>query len=151
LDWLHIANAFSYVRATQSNATHSNKNLPFIPAPKYRAELKAERKTLGKAITNGYVKFGIDHYFAQTNFFSAYATETATPAYTLLSAGIGGDINVLDKKDFMSLFINAENLTDIAFQSHLSRLKYAPQNPATGRNGIFNQGRNISIKLLVNF
>ena len=51
----------------------------------------------------------------------------------------------------MSLFISGENLADVAYQSHLSRLKYAPENPATGRMGVFNMGRNISVKLIMNF
>jgi iron complex outermembrane receptor protein len=151
LDWLHIANSFAFVQATQSNATDSTKFLPFIPAPKYRGELKAEFKNMGKVFTNTYIKFGIDHFFSQNNVFSAYNTETPTPAYTLLSAGFGGNIKIDDKKDFMSVFVSVENLTDIAYQNHLNRLKYAPQNSRTGRNGIFNQGRNISIKLLIPF
>jgi iron complex outermembrane receptor protein len=50
----------------------------------------------------------------------------------------------------MSIFFNVENLADISYQSHLSRLKYAPINPVTGKYGIFNQGRNISLKILLN-
>ena len=149
-DWLHIENSFSYVRATQNNATDSTKYLPFMPAPKYRGELKAELKKIGKTISNAYLKFGLDHFFSQNNVFSAYGTETATPAYTLLSAGIGGNIKAFGKKDGISLFVTAENIANISFQNHLSRLKYAPENLATGRNGIFNQGRNISLKMLIN-
>ncbi len=33
----------------------------------------------------------------------------------------------------MNVYISGENLADIGYQSHLSRLKYAPQNPLTGR------------------
>jgi len=40
------------------------------------------------------------------------------------------------------------NLTDEAYQSHLSRLKYTPVNYATGRTGIYNMGRNLSFKLI---
>ena len=43
----------------------------------------------------------------------------------------------------------ADNLFDVAYQDHLSRLKYFEQYPDnyTGRNGIFNMGRNIAFKL----
>jgi iron complex outermembrane recepter protein len=150
LDWLHIENAFSYVQAVQSNQRDSTKYLPFIPAAKYRGELKAEWKQLGKNISNGYIKFAVDHYFKQNNFYSAYNTETATPAYTLLSVGVGANIKALGKKDCMSIFISAENLADVSYQSHLSRLKYAPENVATGRMGVFNMGRNVSVKLILN-
>lgn len=150
LDWLHIENSFSYVQATQSNHSESSKYLPLIPAPKYRGELRAQFKKTGKNITNGYVKFGVDHFFKQNQFYSAYGTETETSAYTLLSAGIGGDIKAFNRTNFMSIFVSAENLADVAYQSHLSRLKYAPENLATGRTGIFNMGRNISVKLIFN-
>ena len=50
----------------------------------------------------------------------------------------------------MSIYISAENLADAAYQSHLSRLKYAPNNPLTGRSGVYNMGRNISLKLIFN-
>jgi iron complex outermembrane recepter protein len=150
LDWLHIENSFAFVKATQSNQSDSTRNLPFIPAPKYRGELKAEFKKWGKNISNGYVKFAIDHFFKQNNFYSAYNTETATPAYTLLSVGVGANIKAFGKKDFLNLFLNAENLADVSYQSHLSRLKYAPENAATGRSGVFNMGRNVSLKLIMN-
>jgi iron complex outermembrane receptor protein len=40
---------------------------------------------------------------------------------------------------------------DTAFQNHLSRLKYAPENPATGRVGVFNMGRSFNVKAVINF
>jgi iron complex outermembrane receptor protein len=150
LDWLHIENTFSFVRVTQNRQSDSTKYLPFTPAPRYRAELRAQFKKPGKNISNAYVKFGFDHYFRQDRFFSAYGTETGTPAYSLLSAGLGANIQAFERNDFLSVFLSAENLADTAYQSHLSRLKYAPTNPLTGRNGVFNMGRNISIKLIFN-
>ncbi len=150
LDWLHIGNSFSIVQATQNKLTDSTKYLPFIPAPKYRGELKAEFKKVGNIFSNCYIKLDIDHYFAQNQVFSAYGTETATPSYTLLSAGMGANIKAWGKKDLMSIYFSAENIADIVYQSHLSRLKNAPENIVNGRKGIYNMGRNISIKLLLN-
>lgn len=150
LDWLHIENSFSYVQAIQNRQPDSTKYLPFTPAPRYRAELKAQFKKFGKIITNGYIKFGVDYYFEQDKYFKAYETETRTPAYTLVSGGVGVNVKAFKRIDFLSLYISGENLTDIAYQSHLSRLKYAPQNSLTGRNGVFNMGRNMSIKLIFN-
>jgi iron complex outermembrane receptor protein len=149
-DWLHIENSFSYVQATQNKQSDSTKYLPFIPAPKYRGELKAHFNQVGKNISNAYLKFAVDYYFEQNKYFSAYNTETGTPAYTLLSAGIGGNIKAFNRKDFMNIYISAENLADVAYQSHLSRLKYAPQNPLSGRNGVYNMGRNLSVKVIFN-
>ena len=149
-DWLHIENSFSYVEARQNNQADSTKYLPFIPAPKYRGELKAQFKKVGKNLANAYIKFGVDYFFKQDKIFSAYGTETQTPSYTLLSAGLGANVKAFNRPNFMSIYISAENLADAAYQSHLSRLKYAPNNPLTGRNGVYNIGRNISLKLIFN-
>ena len=46
-----------------------------------------------------------------------------------------------------TIFLGANNITDVAYQNHLSRLKYAPVNSVTGRTGVFNTGRNFSIRL----
>jgi iron complex outermembrane receptor protein len=103
---------------------------------------------MGKLFKNSFVSFGIEHDFRQDKIYSAFDTETVTPAYTLLNAGIGTDI-IWNKHKLFSLFINGTNLADIAYQSHLSRLKYLPVNPVTGQAGVFNMGRNVSFKLIV--
>lgn len=147
-DWLHIENTFSFVQATQNNQPDSTKYLPFIPAPKYIGELKVQFKKVCTNVTNAYIKFGAEYSFPQDKFFKAYDTETGTPAYTLLSAGLGANLKAFNRPDLINVYISAENLGDVAYQSHLSRLKYAPQNPLTGRNGVFNMGRNISVKMI---
>ncbi len=150
-DWLHLENSFSYVTAIQNNRPTDQKYLPYIPAPKYRGEIKTQFKSLNKNVSDFYAKFSVDYYFAQNQIFSAYDTETATPAYTLLSAGLGAGIKAFGKKDFFSLFISGDNLANVAYQNHLNRLKYAPENLLTGRRGVFNMGRNFSVKLVMNF
>ncbi len=77
-----------------------------------------------------------------------YGNETVTPAYTLLNAGIGGDICTHDRTLF-SIYIYGSNLADLGYQSSMSRLKYADPNNVTGRIGVFNMGRNISFKVLI--
>ncbi len=150
LDWLHIENSFSFVQATQNHQPDSTKYLTFIPPPKYNGELMAKFKKIGKSLTNGYLKFGIDYYFKQDHYFKAYHTETPTPAYTLLSAGMGANIKAYKRANFLSIYLSAENLADIAYQSHLSRLKYGPLNPLTNKMGVYNMGRNVSLKLIFN-
>lgn len=146
--WLHFENSFSYVLARKNRATDSTKYLPFIPAPKFSSELKAEKEKLGKVFQNTYFMAGADIYLKQDKIYSAYGTETETPAYTLINLGIGAEM-VLKEKAFFSFYISINNLTDVVYQSHLSRLKYADENYLTGRKGIYNMGRNISIKLVV--
>ena len=149
-DWLHIENSFSFVRATQNNQPDSTRYLPFTPAGRYHGELRGQFKKLGKTLNNVYLKFGVDYTLDQNNFFKAYGTETATPGYTLLSAGMGANLKNKKANNFLSIYISAENLADIVYQSHLSRLKYAPINPANGQKGVFNMGRNLSFKLIYN-
>lgn len=149
-DWLHFESSFSYVQSVQADQPLNMKYLPFTPAPKLHSELRSDSKSLGKYLVNAYMKIGIDHYFKQNHFYEAFGTETATPAYTLLNAGIGADF-YSNKRTLFSIFINANNLTDVAYQSHLSRLKYLEENIATGRTGVFNMGRNFSFKLLIPF
>ena len=148
LDWLHFENSFSYVYSQLANQPDSTRNLPFTPAPKWISTLRADFKTTGKLFKNSFVSFGLEHDFKQDKIYSAFNTETVTDAYTLLNAGIGTDV-VWNKHKLFSLYIDGTNLADIAYQSHLSRLKYEPVNPVTGQMGVFNMGRNISFKLIV--
>jgi iron complex outermembrane receptor protein len=148
LDWLHFENSFSYVYSQLLNQPDSTRFLPFTPAPKWISDIKAEFRSTGKWFKNSFVSFGIEHEFRQDKIYSAYNTETVTDAYTLMNAGIGTDF-VWKKHTLFSLYINGTNLGDIAYQSHLSRLKYLPVNSVTGQMGVFNMGRNISFKLIV--
>ncbi|MCO5248890.1 MAG: TonB-dependent receptor [Chitinophagales bacterium] len=148
LDWLHFENSFSYVQSVQDNQPDSMKYLPFTPTPKLHSELRADIKKLGNNLANAYFKIGVDKYFRQNHFYAAYNTETATSGYTLLNAGIGTDILAKDKT-ILSIYFNADNLTNFAYQSHLSRLKYLDVNNATGRTGVYNMGRNFSFKVVL--
>jgi len=42
-----------------------------------------------------------------------------------------------------------DNLTDVCYQDHLNRLKYADVNVLTGRRGVFNMGRNVVLKISI--
>jgi iron complex outermembrane receptor protein len=148
LDWLHFENSFSIVHAENMGQADSMKYLPFIPAPKLESELRADLKKSGKFFSNTFIKIGMENYFEQNRFYSAYGTETATPAYMLLNAGIGTTL-MTGSKTVCSIIINVTNLTDQAYQSHLSRLKYGAVNNISGRTGVYNMGRNISFKILI--
>jgi iron complex outermembrane recepter protein len=147
LDWLHIQNSFSLVSGKLKEAIEGSKNLPFIPAPKLVTEFRGDFKSLNAVIKNFYTKIELDNTFTQNNIFTAYDTETKTSGYTLLNAGVGADFFSKKGKQLFSLNLSAINIADVAYQNHLSRLKYAAENIATGRNGVFNMGRNFSIKL----
>ena len=160
---IHFSNSFSYVDARLMHASADTKYLPFTPAPHWASELKWElfhhshttvnhHHTTDAAhrslLNNLYVAAGLDCYLKQTHIYSADDTETKTPGYALLSLSAGSDIQVKGRK-IAELYITADNLLDKAYQNHLSRLKYADVNAATGRRGIFNMGRNITFKIVV--
>ncbi len=156
LDWLHFENTASLVYANNlggngSRITDSTKYLPYIPPFHTNSELRADfRKKIG-CFSSIFIKIGLQYYATQDRFFSAYNTETKTPGYTLLNAGIGA--NVVNKKgNVLFVFnISGNNLADAAYQSNMSRLKYFDNYPNnyTGRTGIYNMGRNISFKLII--
>ena len=139
---LHLSSAFSCVYAKEK----SGNNLPMTPAPRLFSEAKYELSHDGKLFNNCFVAIDLDYNFRQDRIFAINDTETPTPAYALLGASAGTDI-VIKGKTVACLHFIASNLTDKAYQSHLSRLKYADGNTLTGRTGVFNPGRNFTVKL----
>ena len=104
--------------------------------------------TGGLRLNNAFVAAHLECYLAQNHIHSANDTETRTPSYTLLNLSAGTDIMVSGRK-VAELYVVANNLLDRAYQSHLSRLKYLDPNPVTGRQGVYNMGRNVTFKLVV--
>ena len=100
------------------------------------------------ALNNAYVAAGLECYLRQSHVYSADGTETPTPSYTLLNLSAGTDILIRGKK-VAELYITANNLLNRAYQSHLSRLKYADLNTVTRRQGVYNMGRNVTFKVVV--
>lgn len=145
---LHLGTSFDMVRAVQLHQSGDSRNLPFTPAPRWRTDVKYEFTHDGRVLNNAYVAVGVDYTFKQDHFYAAHGTETATPAYALLNASAGTDIMCRGRR-VATLAIIANNLTDKAYQNHLSRLKMADVNPVTGRRGVYNMGRNITFKLTV--
>ncbi|UPL49343.1 TonB-dependent receptor [Hymenobacter sublimis] len=150
LDWLHFENSFSMVRAVQFDQPEGQRNLPFIPADRLQSELRVNFRKVGNSrLHNLYARGTVEHNFAQNRIFSAFDTETPTPGYTLVNAGLGADIVSAKDRTLFSLYVAANNLFDVAYQNHLSRLKYTAVNYTTGRQGVFNMGRTLSVKLVV--
>ena len=153
-DWLHFENSISATYALNKGVNgiylnDSSKYLPFIPPIHTNSEVRANIKSKSKHISSFYLKIGMEYYAKQDRVYSADNTETPTSGYFLFNAGVGVDITNLQGKVLVSINILGNNIGDAAYQSHLSRLKYFdeyPNNPS-GRSGIYNMGRNISIKL----
>jgi iron complex outermembrane receptor protein len=148
LDWLHFENTFSYVRGKFHQSVAGEYDLPFMPPAKWNSELRTDFKKAGKSLQNLYLKAEIEHVFRQDDIFASYDTETASKGYTLLHFGLGADFRSRQRTLF-NLHLALNNVTDVAFQHHLSRLKYTAENNVTGRQGVFNMGRHFSVKLNV--
>ncbi len=148
LDGLHIENTLSYVRGTFNHAVDNSNNLPTIPPFRWLTEIKYEFGDAKTNNKNNYISLQLDNVSSQNNPFTGYHTETETPGYTLVNVGMGTHIKH-NGKQVCSLTLVAQNLGDVAYQNHLSRLKYTDENRATGRMGVYNMGRNFSVKLNV--
>jgi iron complex outermembrane recepter protein len=146
LDWLHVENSVSLIRGQFKAALDGSKNLPGIPSARWLSEIRIELFKKSKAIKNSFINLQLDNVFAQNHPFTGYNTETPTPAYTLLNLGYSTQIQHRNKTLF-SISLVGQNITDVAYQHHLNRLKYGPVNEATGRMGVFNMGRNFSFKV----
>lgn len=155
--WLHLDNSMTLTyginQGTGGHVPDSLKYLPFIPPLHTHSELQAIfAKGFGRC-RNVYASVGFDHYNPQNQFFSAYGTETYTAGYNLLSAGFGGNILNAAGKKIVEIFVEGTNLANVNYQSNMSRLKYFDNAvvPAGVQPGIFNMGRNISLKLIIPF
>jgi iron complex outermembrane receptor protein len=124
LDWLHFSSSFESVIGTKEDGTP----LPLIPANKWNNTLRGEFNIKGWC-TEGFATLNIENTWAQ-NRYSAF--ETSTRDYTLLNLGLGGKITAFHT--VFQINLNANNLFNKTYTSHLSRLK---------SDGIPNMGRNI--------
>ncbi|MCX8481440.1 MAG: TonB-dependent receptor, partial [Sediminibacterium sp.] len=151
---VHLSNSLSILYG--ENKGHSNiqipdneKYLPFISPTLGSTELKYEFESKKWIIKNGYIKIQMDYAATQDKIFSAYNTETVSPGYTLFNVGMGATFRNKSNKNIVNLYVTANNIFDIAYWDHLSRLKYLTNNTEDSReHGIYNMGRNISIKLI---
>jgi len=151
---LHFENSLSIVygnnKGVKGKAVNdSAKYLPFIPPTHGISELRYEFSVKPAHIAHAFVKAQLEYYASQSRAFLAYNTETPTAGYSLVNVGIGGGITNKKGKTIVNLYLNANNLFDVAYYDHLSRLKYFLYSPGDTNpsHGIYNMGRNISLKL----
>jgi iron complex outermembrane receptor protein len=145
LDWLHLAAAVSVVLGEYVEKTDSSKYLPFVPPPRVQLELKVDLPASNRLKSS---TLNVDYTFhsAQNRFLLEGDTESATPAYGIV--GVSATTTLLLQPLRLRLIVVGENLLDIAYQDHLSRLKYAGGNPLTGTTGVYNMGRSVLVKLI---
>ncbi|WP_443946878.1 TonB-dependent receptor [Pedobacter sp. AW1-32] len=160
LKWLSLNNSLAYVVGLNKNDVLLNtfgadaKYLPFIPPMQIRSELKFEIPFVPqKNVKNAYLKFDVAHFGSQNRFYALDNTETFTKGYTLFNAGLGSSLVSKAGKIWLDWSLQVDNIFNVAYQSHLNRLKYFEyyQSSPNGTSGIYNMGRNISLKVRVPF
>jgi iron complex outermembrane receptor protein len=151
---LHFENTFSFVYAVNKDIfpklqSDSNKYVPFIPPPHGISELRYEFDSKSNHIKDAFIKVQLAYYATQNNVYLTDNTETPTPGYTLVNAGVGAGFTNKKNKTIFNLYIMGNNLFNVAYQDHLSRLKYMEpySYSPTGHYGIYNMGRNIEFKI----
>ena len=124
LDWLHITSSFESVTGKKQRGD----NLPLIPANKWTNSIKTEFKST-KYLKDTFAILNVAYILNQNN---PGQFETKSNDYALINFGFGGKITF--GKTTFELNLNANNLLNKTYISHLSRLK---------PDGISNIGRNI--------
>lgn len=131
LDWLHVTSSFESVTGKRQNSD----DLPLIPANRWNNALKIEFKST-KYFKDGFAVLNVEYTLRQNN---PSQFETMTNDYTLLNIGFGGKVTL--GKTVFDINLNANNIFDRNYVSHLSRLK---------TDGIPNIGRNIVLGINFN-
>lgn len=145
--WFHWKNSFALVKAQfRDYENEASKYVPNIPANKLLSEIELVFYP-NKFIKKWSFNTGIRHHMEHDHVYTLNQTETATNAYSLVHAGFSTVFQNKKGKELFQLSIAGENLFDETYQNHLSRLKYLGVNPANGRRGVFNMGRNFVVKL----
>ena len=151
---LHFENSLSAVYGLNKGLdpklqNDSNKYLPLVPPLHGVSELRYDFEARRHHIVNGYVKLQLAYYARQDRVYLIDNTETPTPGYVLLNGGLGAGFTNKKGRTIFNAYLMGTNLLNIAYQDHLSRLKYFefyPNDPR-GNHGIYNMGRNIEFKL----
>ena len=146
IEWFHFDNTFSLIHAIQKNQAPATRYLPYTPPYKLVSGTEFIAKNLSKTFKNAYLRVDMEHCFKQDKIYYKFNNETITPAYTLVNIGVGSSVFSKGRTIF-SIYLYAQNIADIAYQSNMSRLKYKDTNEVTGRIGVYEMGRNINFKV----
>ena len=131
LDWLHLESSFETVTGEKQNGDY----LPLIPANNWNNTIRTEFD-IQNWLTDGFASINVSSTFNQNN---VSGFETASPSYSLVNIGFGGTLKI--GKTIFNFNLNATNVFDKSYISHLSRLK---------TDDINNIGRNLILGLNLN-
>jgi len=157
LKGLSFDNAFSLINGYNRSPAYRKQGihgeyLPFMPPVRVLSGLSQELKPRSSVLTSMAIKVQADLNATQNHYLALDQTETATPGYVLLNAGLLVSIKYT-KTAAIQVQIQVNNLLNTDYQSNQSRLKYFEYYLASpnGRLGMFGMGRNICAKLIMPF
>jgi iron complex outermembrane recepter protein len=155
-DW-SISSSIALVNGINLQERFKNKGnqgewLPLIPPITWQGAIEKSWVTGLNWMPNLQVSASWESAAAQNRFLALYATETSTEAYTIFHFGFGTSLQLGGNKQ-LTIQCQINNLFDLAYQNHLSRLKYLEyyQSSPNGSSGIYNMGRNASLKCIFSF
>jgi iron complex outermembrane receptor protein len=157
---LQFSNSLAYVTGLNREAQLLEANgaaakyLPLIPPLRTRSEVRLTSEKPWGRLLHPYVRAVLDYNAPQNQFYAVDNTETRTAGYALLGLGAGTGLTSGPKqREWLQLFLQLDNALNTAYQSHLNRLKYFEYYATSpnGRRGIYNQGRNLSLKITMSF
>ena len=155
--WLYFKNSIAILNGVNKDDDllkefgEKAKWMPMIPPLHTLSTLRISLPFESASLKNLYVQTELEHYNTQNNFYAVDNTETYTPGYNLVNMGCGLTIKTKANKELCMIYLNANNIFNKAYQSHLNRLKYFEYYQASpnGHLGIYNMGRNLSMKIVM--
>ena len=150
LSWMAFNNSAAY---TEGLNTSQDEYLPFIPPLHVRSGLRGMMPHPMGRWSKLYARVELDMYRRQDHFYEVDQTETATPGYSLVNLGAGGMLSGKKGQPICEVFLQVDNVFNTAYQANMNRLKYFEYYTASpnGRSGIYNIGRNLSMKVIIPF
>lgn len=130
--WLILSGGFSIVRGTNQRI---DTPLPLMPTDQLKLGTKITRPKIG-LLYEPYLAADTQ-IFAKQDRITGF--ETPTGGYNLVNLSMGSKFQIGSRK--MNITLQAENVFDTAYRSHLSRYKEYALNP----------GRNIKLKINLPF
>lgn len=148
-------NSFSIVYGFNRKYKNEGLNgeyLPLIPPLKLLSCVSHKFQPKSKVFKGITPKIEVEFNAAQNRYLGLNNTETFTASFTLLNIGISTEIKY-SKTQSLQLQFQVNNIFDKAYQSNLSRLKYFEyyNQSSSGHSGMYNMGRNCSVKVIIPF
>lgn len=149
-----FTNKMSVVYGYNKNKEFKNKGnegeyLPLIPPLQWDNKLEKKICLQHQWIKDISPFFETEYNASQNLYLALNETETATPSYFLINLGVSTNLQI--RNQHLGVHFSVHNLLDKVYQNHLSRLKYFDSAPNAQYSGIYNMGRNFSLKLVYQF